>query len=81
MGLGPRTAQPGDAIVILFSLGYPAILRRHIKDESFCFAGLACVYGILAGRTLIIVGGCVARLVLIDKQVGRGNAVSLRTRR
>jgi hypothetical protein len=52
LGLGPRTAQPDDILVILYGSQIPAVLRGHEDGASFYFVGLAYVYGIMDGEAV-----------------------------
>ncbi|KAJ3548806.1 hypothetical protein NM208_g819 [Fusarium decemcellulare] len=48
MGLGPRVAQPGDIVAILFGGKVPYILRP--VDDHYLFVGECYVHGIMQGE-------------------------------
>lgn len=49
-GIGPRSMQEDDAVVILHGLRVPALLRK--VQDKYIFVGLAYVYGIMDGEAL-----------------------------
>lgn len=51
MGIGPRSMQPNDIVVVLRGGNTPFILRKGI-DEQYHLVGEAYVHGILKGEAV-----------------------------
>ena len=50
IGIGPRSARPGDLICIFQNCKLPLILRPRENDDSFELVGEAYLYGIMRGE-------------------------------
>jgi len=54
MGLGPRCAQPGDVIAILYGSKFPMVMRPlpGSPEGSYRLLGTSYVYGIMDGEAV-----------------------------
>jgi ABC-type cobalt transport system substrate-binding protein len=54
IGLGPRTCEVGDSVVVLFAGSYPFILRKHpnesLGEDVYKFIGCSYVDGVMFGE-------------------------------